>query len=257
MAMFKPIETIQSNLELIPVTSGQIIYCTDSRETFMDNNQGERIRMGDIITLATESNREEIFVPLLDKIYLVLESNKLYRFDGEQWVCISNNTKISLIKNSVTITEPTQKINIGIPKFDKNRDTIMVYINSVYLDEGSDYTIDSTSENLLPVGIDNWEGSVKEPSVFNFIVFKNIPLYDDSSEAGNYNKKLENDMMEIKKENALLIFTMACNGMNISNILTLSKLKYFYKHGLWTKNMFDKIIELGIMTREQYSDLEV
>ena len=258
MAMFKPIETIQSNLELIPVKAGQVIYCTDSRETFMDNNQGERVKMGDIITLETESDRESIFVPLLDKLYLVLETNKLYRFNGDEWICISNNTKISLIKNSITLTANSTKAKIGIPGFDKTKDTIMVYVNSVYLDEGSDYTIDSTSENLLPVGSSTWYATSKEPAIFNFIVFKNIPLYNDSRTAlENYNQSLEKDMMDIKRENALLLYTMVNNGMDMSTILTTNKLRYFYKHELWTESMFNKAIELGVLTQEEYQELTV
>ncbi len=255
--MFKPIETIKSNLNSIPVKHGQVIICTDSNEHYIDNRYGDRVKIGDIITLATEEDRESIFVPLTDKLYLVLENSKLYRFDGDNWLCISNNNSISLIKSTSTLLENSPKVAINIPTFDKFKDTILVHLNSVYLEEGIDYTIDTTSENILPVGYDNWYADSNEKSIFNFIVFKNVPCTNDLSyNMDNHKYILEKEIEELRIENAMFLYTMMINNFDISHILTPDKLKNLYSKSLWTDEMFSKAIALNIISKESYLKLK-
>lgn len=251
MTMFKPIETLKSNLNSIPIKHGQTIFCTDSNEHYIDNVYGDRIKIGDVITLDTEEDREDIFVPLIDKLYLVLESSKLYRFDGDDWLCI-NNTSISLLRNTTILTENAPKVSINIPGFDKLKDTLLVHLNSVYLEEGIDYIIDTTSENILPVGFDNWHGDTIDTSVFNFMIFKNVPCVDNSSSRENHNNMVEKEIQELRIENAMFLYTMMINNFDISHILTQNKLLNLYKNSLWTEDMFSKAIELGVISNEDY-----
>lgn len=256
MRMFKPIETIKSNLDVIPITHGQFICCTDSQEIFIDNELNERIILGDIVLLDTEEDRESILVPLINKLYVVKESSKIYRYTGTEWSCLSNNTSIYLVKNTVTITENTPNIPIGIPGFDKTKDSMMVFINSVFLNEGTDYTIDTASKNILPPTTEtNWTASVDIPSVFNFIIFKNIS-YSNLNAVENHNEELVSEMSNIKKENAIMLYMMMVNNIDVSMLLNYDKFIYLYKNNLWTPEMFDKAVELNKLSSEEYNKIK-
>lgn len=76
---------------------------------------------------------------------------------------------IEFKKNSVTVQSSVTQVAIGISGFDKSKDLLMVYKNSVYLEENVIYTI--TSDSLY---IQKIEGSWNESgsSLFNFIVIK-------------------------------------------------------------------------------------
>lgn len=76
-------------------------------------------------------------------------------------------------KNTVKITKATSSINIGIPYFDKTTDILMVYKNSVYLEENQDYTISSDSTTINAV--DGQWNTQNIEMTFNFVVFKNVP----------------------------------------------------------------------------------
>ena len=60
MALLRPIETIESRLSEIPIKIGQIIFCTDTNDIYMDNSENERTHMTDIIKLKTENDRDVV-----------------------------------------------------------------------------------------------------------------------------------------------------------------------------------------------------
>lgn len=95
MALLRPIETIQSRLSEIPIKTGQIIFCTDTNDIYMDNSDNDRTHMTDIIRLKTEKDREDLFVPLIGKMYLVEETNILYKYNGTDWETISIDIAIN------------------------------------------------------------------------------------------------------------------------------------------------------------------
>lgn len=94
MSLIKLIETIQCNINEVPIIPGQIIFCTDTQDIYMDDSNNVRIPMTDIIKIPTEEFRESIFVPLIGKIYLVEETNVLYTYNGLEWENITLNIKI-------------------------------------------------------------------------------------------------------------------------------------------------------------------
>lgn len=75
--------------------------------------------------------------------------------------------KISFVKNTVTLEEGSATVAIGISGFNKATHLLMVFKNSVYLEETADYTVDGASANITLVG-----GSAATGTVFNFIVLK-------------------------------------------------------------------------------------
>lgn len=115
MALLKPVETIQSLLSDIPIKEGQIIFCTDTNDIYMDNSQGERTHMTDIIKLKTEDDRDSLFVPLIGKIYLVEETNILYKYNGSDWETISIDISINIsdIPHSSLVPGTLQKKGQG------------------------------------------------------------------------------------------------------------------------------------------------
>lgn len=230
MALLKPIEVIYSRLSEVPIIRGQVIFCTDTNDIFLDSSDGSRVHMTDVIKLKTEEEREALFVPLIGKIYLVEESNKLYKHNGTDWETISidisinddsvehteltpgilekkgikyapktlasvvyledgetvsdrlnsiGNTELSYTKNNVLTDVETSKIEIGIVGFNKDQDLLLVYKNSVYIEENVDYRISSDSLYIEKIeGTWNRSGT----SCFNFIVLKKIKY---SSSDGN------------------------------------------------------------------------
>ena len=86
-------------------------------------------------------------------------------------------------KNSVTISAPVNKVLIGIDGYNKNTDLLMVYKNTVYLEENVMYNISSDSLYITnPNG--NWNES--GTTLFNFIVIKGGTGSSSSGSGGNY-----------------------------------------------------------------------
>lgn len=88
--------------------------------------------------------------------------------NGSYWDLVIQSSKFGYLQNSSTPTSETDTMAIGINGYDKNEDGLLVFANSVYLAEDTDYTIDGTSENITKVS-GNWESG----SYFNFVVLKN------------------------------------------------------------------------------------
>ncbi len=91
---------------------------------------------------------------------------------------VNNNQSAQIVKKTSIIDHDTEEIELS--NFNKYRDTLCVYENSVYLEEGEDYIISHDSSKIIRNdGI--WKGS-EEPFYFNFIIYKNsIPLPDDAA----------------------------------------------------------------------------
>lgn len=75
--------------------------------------------------------------------------------------------KLAFVKNTVTLESGSATVAIGISGFNKATHLLMVFKNSVYLEETADYTIDSTSANITLV-----DGAAATGAVFNFVVIK-------------------------------------------------------------------------------------
>ena len=111
--------------------------------------------------------------------------NQVKQFDGEDWNIIvsgsggNGGSNLVILKSNATITNHTSTVDIGISEYNNREDTLFVYLNSTYLEEGQDYTIDRNNRLIHSVR-DNWDGT-EDPQVFNFIVFKNVSQSSSSS----------------------------------------------------------------------------
>lgn len=85
-----------------------------------------------------------------------------------EYIASKGGSNITFKKKSVVISKATDNVAIGIQGYNKNTDLLMVYKNTVYLEEDIMYTVSSNS-NYINNPNGNWEAD----SLFNFIVIKN------------------------------------------------------------------------------------
>lgn len=106
---------------------------------------------------------------------------------------------IKFKKNSVTISSPVNKVLIGIDGYNKNTDLLMVYKNTVYLEENVMYNISSDSLYITnPNG--NWNES--GTTLFNFVVIKGGTGSSSSGSTGEYVIP-DNSISEVKLDSNL------------------------------------------------------
>ena len=91
------------------------------------------------------------------------------------------SASIEFKKNSVIVESSTNRVAIGISGFNKSKDLLMVYKNSVYLEENVIYTISSDSLYIQKIE-GNWNES--GTSVFNFVVIKGASSSTGGSSSG-------------------------------------------------------------------------
>lgn len=79
------------------------------------------------------------------------------------------------LKSSVEISAKTSSVTIPSSfNFNKSKDLLLVYKNSVYLEEQYDYTISSDSTTISAVDTNDWAADTDTTCLFNFIVIKNV-----------------------------------------------------------------------------------
>lgn len=77
--------------------------------------------------------------------------------------------KVGFSKNTVNLSVASKTVTIGVSGFDKSRHMLMVFKNSVYLEETVDYIV--SADNLTITCADSSYTFAKD-TVFNFIVLK-------------------------------------------------------------------------------------
>lgn len=80
--MITYIETIKDVMYDVLVSPGQIIHATDTNETFFDTEEGNRIILNNVIYLNKESEKALLARPLTNRVYIVKEGSKPYRYEG-------------------------------------------------------------------------------------------------------------------------------------------------------------------------------
>lgn len=134
---------------------------------------------------------------------------------------------IEFKKNSVTVESSTNRVAIGISGFNKSSDLLMVYKNSVYLEENVIYTV--SSDNLYIQKIDgNWNET--GTSVFNFVVIKG-----GASSSGGSNGVPDGSITKAKLANELQNKIDEIDVLSQKDIEISSQLKQ--KANIKTKNV--------------------
>lgn len=112
----KFIETIKEEMYYIDVDPGQLIYCSDTKESYFDNEENNRIEVKDIIYLDKESERTKLKKPLQNRIYVVKETANIYRYEKKRWFSVYDTRTVicTLFKNDeyipVTLTKQGKSI---------------------------------------------------------------------------------------------------------------------------------------------------
>lgn len=100
---------------------------------------------------------------------------KQYTSEGKWKVIVKNSLvtdfPFNILKSTSFLSENSTYVEIGIPGFDRATDTLMVYNNSVYIEENKDYTISSDNNYIIRANGGTWNGHI-QTNVFNFVVFK-------------------------------------------------------------------------------------
>lgn len=80
----------------------------------------------------------------------------------------SGGSSVKFMKSSTTLSSSTNEVSINIDTFNKDKDLLLVYKNSVYLEETEDYTISPDNSKIISV-----DENFSTGTIFNFIVFAN------------------------------------------------------------------------------------
>lgn len=73
---------------------------------------------------------------------------------------------LNVAKSTIKLGSDTNTANINIANFDKSKHSLMVFQNSVYISEETDYTIDSNSVSIT-LNNDTWDAGTE----LNFVAF--------------------------------------------------------------------------------------
>lgn len=141
MGLFKPIETTKANIGKIKVTAGQMISCSDTGELYFDTIKNGRQSIADLIIVENDTARTSLAKPLSNKLYLVKDTNYIWRYDGTAWTQLTfSKPKIETYYYKATLSEyftygaiDINKLNTDITdgNFDIDKDYIEVFINGV------------------------------------------------------------------------------------------------------------------------------
>ncbi|TBL76250.1 peptidase G2 autoproteolytic cleavage domain-containing protein [Paenibacillus thalictri] len=82
---------------------------------------------------------------------------------------MSSGSKLVMLRNTVDVSASSSSASIGISDFNKDNDTLMVYVNSVYIEQNVDYTVSNDSLQIFKV-TGNWDVGTH----INFVVLKNV-----------------------------------------------------------------------------------
>lgn len=110
------IETIKEEMYYIGIDPGQLIYCSDTKESYFDNEENNRIQVKDVIYLNKETERTELKNPLSNRIYVVKETSNIYRYDKKRWYSVYDTRTVicTLFTNDeyipVTLTKQGKSI---------------------------------------------------------------------------------------------------------------------------------------------------
>ena len=99
--MVKLFDLNKSQVSSLAIRAGNLIFCRDDGDILFDTADNTRISMKDnIIFLSSESIRQGLLAPLPNKIYCVLDSGRMYLYDGSEWLPIGSNNFV-IIPNAV------------------------------------------------------------------------------------------------------------------------------------------------------------
>jgi hypothetical protein len=125
MAQLKLIDTIQSKLEEVSKSDGQLILEKDGKNLYFDFN-GDRIQISDFIELDDEDELTFVLAPLPSKFYFIKNNASLWRYLNNEWVCIAKSSNILMSREFDNVLK---------------EDNIMYYASIKPIDFNSSWTL--------------------------------------------------------------------------------------------------------------------
>lgn len=126
MAVFKPIRIKQAEVAAYPKKSGQVIFCTDTPDFYVDISDSERKGYQEITSL-TSAERGDILVPVKG-FYFETDTYKLWYFTGAEWVepfglnadelavTYSDISELTDLKSGETLSSAFGKLKLAVSK---------------------------------------------------------------------------------------------------------------------------------------------
>lgn len=124
--------------------------------------------------------KEELHPSLLEYIQSIAGSNQV------------GTSSFKYLKSNITLIENTGEVSIGISDYNKTTDLLLVYKNSVYIENSIDYNISSDSLKITSISPEVWMSGTQ----FNFICLKNVPELENYSINGS---KIQLETISIDK----------------------------------------------------------
>lgn len=157
MGLFKPIETTKANIGKIKVTAGQMISCSDTGELYFDTIKNGRQSIADLIIVENDTARTSLAKPLSNKLYLVKDTNYIWRYDGTNWNQLTfSKPTIRTFTDKIVLSKVTNDYGMDIPDiltefldYDPQLDYLEIFLNGIltdfslvnYYDDGIDMKI--------------------------------------------------------------------------------------------------------------------
>ena len=89
------IKTNNNDINYLEQKEGQLLYCTDTNKVYYDNKELIRLNISmNSLIIDTDDKRISMINPLINKIYIVPETEKVYSHDGFRWSQIENTTQL-------------------------------------------------------------------------------------------------------------------------------------------------------------------
>lgn len=140
MGLFKPIETTKTNIGNIKEVAGQMISCSDTGELYFDTIKNGRQSIADLIIVENDEARTSLTKPLSNKLYLVKDTNYIWRYDGSAWNQLTfSKPAIQTYSDTIMLSEVTDSNNVMVfpeelteyYEFNPEKDYLEVFLNGV------------------------------------------------------------------------------------------------------------------------------
>lgn len=134
----KYFDIYESELESAPFNPGAVYFCSDTKNMYYDRPEtNERVKMGDVIILETDEERELMLAPIPFKLYYIKENCKFYMNDGTNWVAIgSSDFTIHVSGNDVNSLTADKEYNSILSAYNSGLSIRMIFNGlNLYLNE--------------------------------------------------------------------------------------------------------------------------
>lgn len=176
MANLVHISTTKASLASTEILLGQIIYCADTQETYYDSSSGVRMELTKVTHILTEEEREDITSPSEDWLYVVINTNKFYKYSlTKGWQEMKYNDDIYNIIDTMEELVPGTILQFG------NKIAPKTFATQVYTNRGE--RVQDVLDSISKIGYSVINYTIPNDNMMEF----DIPLpFDKYFELNNF-----------------------------------------------------------------------